>query len=97
MGGHTVFLEQELSLKPKLGDAAFWFNLNPDGSGDEGTKHAGCPVLVGQKWVANKWIHERGNEFRRMCGLTPGEQTKFHINGWVEQRWSKVITNKHDV
>lgn len=31
-----------------------------------------CPVLTGIKWVSNKWIHERGQEFRRPCGLTPG-------------------------
>ncbi len=24
-----------------------------------------CPVLIGNKWVANKWIHQRGQEFRR--------------------------------
>lgn len=30
-----------------------------------------CPVLVGNKWVANKWIHEGGQEFRRPCGLSP--------------------------
>lgn len=28
-----------------------------------------CPVLIGNKWVANKWIHERGQEFRRPCSL----------------------------
>jgi hypothetical protein len=30
-----------------------------------------CPVLVGNKWVANKWIHERGQEFRRPCAVDP--------------------------
>jgi len=30
-----------------------------------------CPVLIGNKWVANKWIHERGQEFRRPCSLDP--------------------------
>jgi len=31
----------------------------------------GCPVLIGNKWIANKWIHERGQEFRRPCSLDP--------------------------
>ncbi len=54
--------------------------------GDYTTRHAGkyslsffdsalfqiaCPVLIGNKWVANKWIHERGQEFRRPCSLDP--------------------------
>ncbi|CAF4241633.1 unnamed protein product [Rotaria sp. Silwood2] len=30
-----------------------------------------CPVLIGNKWVANKWIRERGQEFRRPCSLDP--------------------------
>lgn len=89
-GGHTVFLDQKLSLKPRLGDAAFWYNLKPSGEGDSGTKHAGCPVLIGQKWVANKWIHERGNEFRRVCGLDENDESRFEVNGWRKQGWSNV-------
>ncbi|KAI6171007.1 Prolyl 4-hydroxylase alpha-related protein PH4 [Aphelenchoides bicaudatus] len=41
------------------------------------TRHAACPVLTGVKWVSNKWIHERGQEFRRPCGLTPEVHEKF--------------------
>ncbi|KAI4813783.1 hypothetical protein KUCAC02_003011, partial [Chaenocephalus aceratus] len=52
------------------GTAVFWYNLFKSGEGDYRTRHAACPVLVGSKWVSNKWIHERGQEFRRPCGLT---------------------------
>lgn len=69
-GGGTVFTQVGTTLFPSKGDAAFWWNLKRSGNGDESTRHAGCPVLVGQKWVANKWIHERGQEFRRRCGLS---------------------------
>lgn len=51
------------------GTAAFWYNLYKNGEGIYDTRHAACPVLVGSKWVSNKWIHERGQEFRRPCGL----------------------------
>ncbi|KFP22234.1 Prolyl 4-hydroxylase subunit alpha-3, partial [Egretta garzetta] len=44
--------------------ALFWWNLRRNGDGDGDTLHAGCPVLAGDKWVANKWIHEHGQEFR---------------------------------
>lgn len=69
-GGGTVFTQVGTTLFPSKGDAAFWWNLKRSGAGDESTRHAGCPVLVGSKWVANKWIHERGQEFRRRCGLS---------------------------
>ena len=50
----------------------FSFNLfRQDGSGDRMTVHAACPVLFGRKWVANQWIRERGQEFRRKCKLMP--------------------------
>uniref|UniRef100_A0A3B3ZJY9 Prolyl 4-hydroxylase alpha subunit domain-containing protein n=1 Tax=Periophthalmus magnuspinnatus TaxID=409849 RepID=A0A3B3ZJY9_9GOBI len=53
--------------------AIFWWNLHRNGEGDVDTLHAGCPVLVGDKWVANKWIHEYGQEFTHRCTLNPDE------------------------
>lgn len=40
-------------------------------------RHAACPVIVGSKWVANKWIHEAGNEFTRPCGLEIDHDIEF--------------------
>ncbi|XP_037091102.1 prolyl 4-hydroxylase subunit alpha-1-like [Pollicipes pollicipes] len=70
-GGATVFTQLGAVVKPRRGSAAFWYNLHADGSGDWRTRHAACPVLVGSKWVANKWFHEHDNEFRRPCRLQP--------------------------
>ncbi|XP_068697453.1 prolyl 4-hydroxylase subunit alpha-1-like isoform X1 [Montipora foliosa] len=72
-GGSTVFLDAETIIKPQKGTAAFWFNLLKSGEPDQSTRHAACPVIVGTKWVSNKWIHEHGQEFRRKCGLSPDE------------------------
>ncbi|CAE1292356.1 P4HA [Acanthosepion pharaonis] len=70
-GGATVFPYLGLKLFPKKGTAAFWYNLQKNGDGIFNTRHAACPVLVGNKWVMNKWIHERGQEFRRPCSIYP--------------------------
>ncbi|XP_062341466.1 prolyl 4-hydroxylase subunit alpha-2-like isoform X5 [Osmerus eperlanus] len=69
-GGATVFPDFGAVIWPRRGTAVFWYNLFRSGEGDYRTRHAACPVLVGSKWVSNKWIHERGQEFRRPCGLT---------------------------
>ncbi|CRK94746.1 CLUMA_CG008246, isoform A [Clunio marinus] len=76
-GGATVFPALKTALWPKKGTAAFWFNLRKSGQGDYMTRHAACPVIVGSKWVANKWIHEVGNEFTRPCGLEIDHDVEF--------------------
>ncbi|NP_001070123.2 uncharacterized protein LOC557059 precursor [Danio rerio] len=73
VGGATVFTNVGVAVKPEKGSAVFWYNLHKNGELDLKTKHAGCPVLVGNKWVANKWIHEFGQEFRRPCSLSQWE------------------------
>lgn len=70
-GGATAFIYGNFSVPVVKNAALFWWNLHRSGEGDGDTLHAGCPVLVGDKWVANKWIHEYGQEFRRPCSSSP--------------------------
>ncbi|XP_037533793.1 prolyl 4-hydroxylase subunit alpha-3 [Nematolebias whitei] len=72
-GGSTAFIYANFSVPVVEKAAIFWWNLHRNGQGDEDTLHAGCPVLVGDKWVANKWIHEYGQEFQHRCSLNPEE------------------------
>ncbi|NXD99986.1 P4HA3 hydroxylase, partial [Chaetorhynchus papuensis] len=70
-GGSTAFIYANFSVPVVKNAALFWWNLRRNGNGDGDTLHAGCPVLAGDKWVANKWIHEHGQEFRRPCSADP--------------------------
>jgi hypothetical protein len=69
-GGQTMFPEFHTSIIPTKGSAIFFFNvLERPGSINYNTnmflnvdtklRHAGLPVLSGEKWIANRWIHPR--------------------------------------
>ncbi|XP_039282537.1 prolyl 4-hydroxylase subunit alpha-2-like [Nilaparvata lugens] len=77
-GGATVFPYLNVTVQPKKGTALVWYNMHLSGEGDLATMHAACPVLVGCKWVTNKWVNERGQEFRRPCALH--RQTRYSTN-----------------
>ncbi|KAL4647793.1 prolyl 4-hydroxylase subunit alpha-3-like [Arapaima gigas] len=72
-GGSTAFIYANFSVPVVENAALFWWNLHKNGQGNGDTLHAGCPVLVGNKWVANKWVHEYGQEFQRRCSTDPSE------------------------
>lgn len=48
-----------LEVKPKVGTAIFWYNLDRDGVADEKTLHLGAPVFNGTKFGLNIWTRER--------------------------------------
>ena len=51
--------EKEVILKPKLGDAIVWNNLNKDGKPNPYSLHQGCPVKEGYKCIITKWFREK--------------------------------------
>ena len=56
-------------------------SIYSDGKADYLSVHGGCPVVIGSKWVTNKWIMHYDN-FR----ATPCDLKEFHpidtINAW---------------
>ncbi|XP_037812162.1 prolyl 4-hydroxylase subunit alpha-2-like [Lucilia sericata] len=68
-GGGTAFPLMKRHLLPQKGAAAFWFNLHESGAGDERTLHGACPIIVGSKWVQNRWIRVHDQSDRRPCSL----------------------------
>mmetsp|Transcript_15382 Transcript_15382/g.41782 ORF Transcript_15382/g.41782 Transcript_15382/m.41782 type:complete len:283 (+) Transcript_15382:61-909(+) len=59
VGGETDFMKIGIKIKPDVGDAVLFYDLQPDGQIDNRTIHAGTPPVGGEKWVATKWIHQR--------------------------------------
>jgi hypothetical protein len=61
-GGETKFPNSEsgpIAVRPKKGDATFFYNMLPDGTLDERSLHMGSPVIHGEKWIATKWMREK--------------------------------------
>ncbi|XP_068152598.1 LOW QUALITY PROTEIN: prolyl 4-hydroxylase subunit alpha-1 [Drosophila tropicalis] len=68
-GGATAFPFLNFAVRPQLGNVLFWYNLHRSSDMDYRTKHAGCPVLKGSKWIGNVWIHEVTQTFARPCDV----------------------------
>jgi len=66
-GGYTAFPRLGVFSPPVKGSAVFWHNIKRSGWSDMAMLHGGCPVLLGSKVVANKWIREVANMFHRKC------------------------------
>ena len=59
IGGGTTFTNADIFLKPTNGMATFFTYKGKDGKMDNGlTKHSGCPVISGEKWITTAWMRE---------------------------------------
>ena len=58
-GGATDFPAIGVSHRAKRGDALFFANIDPAGSPDRATLHAGRPPTQGEKWILSQWIRDR--------------------------------------
>jgi len=58
-GGETLFLDADIRVKGRQGDALIFANALPDGRPDPASRHAGAPVRAGTKMIASRWIRDR--------------------------------------
>ena len=70
LGGATVFPYAGISVLPEKGDSLFWYNLDKSGEKDHYTIHMGCPVLLGNKFIGNKWIGYNAQWNGKKCGFS---------------------------
>ena len=57
-----------------------WWNMDQAGGYDILTRHAGCPVMIGNKWIVNKWMRSNSQMFKRPCPAYSKEKSsKFKV------------------
>lgn len=57
-GGTTYFSNLKLDVQPKQGRAILWYNIFSDTLMIDGRMHHQAqPVIKGEKWALNKWLH----------------------------------------
>ncbi len=71
LAGGTAFPMLQKYIAASKNTAIFWLNLDADGLRLPTTLHGGCPVLVGSKWITNKWIRYYDQGLKYPCGLFP--------------------------
>ncbi len=57
-GGETIFPKVGVSIVPKKGSAVYFHYTNSQNQVDRLSVHSSIPVVVGEKWVATKWIRQ---------------------------------------
>jgi prolyl 4-hydroxylase len=62
-GGETSFPRwinaesaDQIKVTPKIGRAALFYGMLPDGNMDDFSQHAALPVTKGEKWMTNLWV-----------------------------------------
>jgi len=59
-GGETIFPEIDFTVTPRKGCAVYFSYFDAQGRLDRLSLHGGAPVMRGEKWIATKWIRQRG-------------------------------------
>ena len=86
-GGNTVFPFVGAFSKPVKHAVVVWWNMDRAGGYDVLSRHAGCPVISGNKWIANKWISMYSQMFKKPCPAYSKQQMgNILVRGQQHQR-----------
>ena len=86
-GGNTVFPFVGAFSKPVKHAVVVWWNMDRAGGYDVLSRHAGCPVISGNKWIANKWISMYSQMFKKPCpAYSKQKMRQIKIGGQQHQR-----------
>ena len=55
-GGETAFPRAGLKIRPRKGMGVLFYDMLPDGNGDDMTLHTAVAVRHRQKYMANLWV-----------------------------------------
>ncbi|CAG7816864.1 unnamed protein product, partial [Allacma fusca] len=72
-----------IATVPRKGSAVFWYNLLRSGAVDSNSWHGSCPVILGEKWIANKWIRNYDQMFSQDHKCMKDTEARFEmkVNG----------------
>ena len=63
-----------ISVFPEKGSGIFWYNRFKNNDPDVSTGHTACPILLGNKWIGNKWVSYNAQWNGTKCALSPYTQ-----------------------
>ena len=62
------------------------------------TLHGGCPVLVGSKWITNKWIRWKHQQFKFPCPRFGGSRVPSLSNNMCDKPYDNFRCDmKHEI
>ena len=85
VGGYTAFPLLGIAAQPIKGDAVFWLNTKSSGKVQPLTTHSGCPVIIGSKWITNKWIQYYDQYSKFKCDLNYKIDSNYALEKFRDQ------------
>ncbi|KAI8041517.1 prolyl 4-hydroxylase subunit alpha-2 [Drosophila gunungcola] len=95
-GGETVFPYLDLRVRTQKGSLLVWYNLLLNGTIDWRVTHVSCPIIMGDKWIATKWLREKPQMFIRPCPLKMKPPPEYSAK-MVEDKFFKENSKQHFV
>ena len=77
-GGATIWPYIGVSVFAEKGDGVYFYNLFRKHAPDYHLTHKACPVILGAKWICNKWIgfNAQWNKENLKCAIK--EEARFY-------------------